>query len=215
MLAALLALLALSDLALPAALAQTDRCPYGCILADDGDVYVVERSDVVWFARTLTCEVGAYIPGDEAQAVAWALVQNRERYHRAGRDLTLASLVTSYSACTSRDWSSAGTRYHPRITPRADATRAMRWRDIPRRVRAFALGYLRGAYPNRWPGWVYVFTAGRERHADRSWVGPYYTRPPTGRSRNAYWQDKSTAGWTWRSVRIVPGGSGLDRLAAQ
>lgn len=215
MLAALLALLALADLSLPAALAQTDACPFGCLLADDGDLYALDRADVVWLARATTCEVGSWVPGDEAQAVEWALIQNRERYRRAGRDLSLASLVTSYSACTSRDWSSAGTRYHPRITPRADATRAMRWRQIPRHVRAFVLDLLRGRYPNRWPGWVYVFTGGREDHADPSWDGPYYTPPHAGRSRNAYWRDPRTVDWTWRSVRIVPGGSGLDRLASQ
>lgn len=190
-----------------------ERCPYGCV-EKDGARYTLTRDDVVWLARAAQCEVGDFIPRPEAKAALWALVQNHQRQLAIRPALTLAGLVTGYSACCSRRWATGGSRYHPRITPRADETRALRWRQIPRQTRAFVVDFLRWRYPNRWPGYVYVFTAGYESHADSRWIGPMYVRPDDGRTRNAYYRDPSTAGWTAATVRIVAGGSGLARLAA-
>uniref|UniRef100_A0A6M3XUT7 Uncharacterized protein n=1 Tax=viral metagenome TaxID=1070528 RepID=A0A6M3XUT7_9ZZZZ len=191
-----------------------EACPYGCV-ESGGERYALTRDDVVWLARAAQCEVGDFIPRPEAQAALWALVQNHQRQRAIRPALTLAGLVIGYSACCSPKWATGGPRApHPRITPRADETRALRWRQIPRRTRAFVVGLLRGHYPNRWPGYVYVFTAGYEGHADRHWDGPYYVRADDGRTRNAYWRDPSTAAWTSDTVRIIGGGSGLARLAA-
>lgn len=191
------------------------QCPYGCV-ERDGDRYALTRADVVWLARGAQCEVGDFIPGAEAQAALWALLQNHQRQRAIRPALTLAGLVIGYSACCSPKWATGGPLApHPRITPRAGETRALRWRDVPRRTRAFVLDLLRGGYPNRWPGYVYVFTAGFESHADPRWHGPMYVRSDDGRTRNAYYQDPTTAGWTRQTIRIVPGGSGLDRLGRE
>lgn len=190
-----------------------EACPYGCVATAGQTTYALTRSDVVWLARAASCEVGDFIPRPEAQAAMWALLQNHQRQRAIRPALTLAGLVIGYSACCSPKWATGGPLApHPRITPRADETRAMRWRDVPRRTRAFVLDLLRGRYPNRWPGYVYVLTAGYESHADPRWDGPMYIRKADNRTRNAYYRDPSTVGWTTATVRIVPGGSGLDRL---
>jgi len=66
------------------------------------------------------------------------------------------------------------------------------------------LAFLRGEYPNRWPGFTYVWTHGWEDNAHRSWDGPYYVAEDRTRSYNAYYRDPGTVGWMPWTVRIVP-----------
>lgn len=179
------------------------ECERGCIVGADGWVYENTREDQAWFARVVNCEVASVIGTDDASAAMWALVQGFYLGHLNGRDRSLASYVTSYSACTSKDWSSAGTRYSPRITPIADANRATRWRDLPQRVRDFARTVLQGHIGNRWPGYVYVLTHGWEREANHRWIGPLYAETRGPGTYNAYWKDRRTVRWTNWTVRIV------------
>ena len=179
-------------------------CERGCIVDSHGWVYEITRADLVWTARAAQCEIGSSLDTDDAAATMWALAQNFVRRHRLGIDQTWGGFVASYSACTSRMWATGGTRYSPRITPRADATRALRWGAIPRPTRDFVRAFFRGEYPNRWPGWVYVLTSGWEEAAGRRWLGPRYA-VPAGRPRNAYYLDPATRWWGPDTVRVVVG----------
>ena len=179
-------------------------CPYGCIVGQ-GIVYALDWSDVVALGRVTHCEVGSHLDTRDAPAALWALSQNFVRTRIAsGRDMTFGGFVLGYSACASKRWSSEGDRYNARITPRADRNWRLRWRELPVAVRRFVVDFLRDRIPNETPGYVYVLTAGWERAADRRWIGPHYQEPDTGRSRNAYYQDRTTEGWTTLAVRIAP-----------
>lgn len=179
-------------------------CDHGCLVAEDGWVYEVNRADLTWTARMANCEV-LYADSDEARATMWTLVQNFYRRHLAGIDETFASFVTSYSACTSKRWSSAGTIYSSRITPLADRNRRTRWRDIPQAKRDLVLSFFRGEIANRWPGYAIIWTAGYEHHAAHNLAGPYYIEPADcGHSRNAYYKHPDTADFLPWTVRVVP-----------
>ena len=179
-------------------------CERGCIVdAERGWAYEINRDDLVWTARAAHCEVESVIGTDDADAAMWALAQNLVRRHRIGLRETFAGFVLNYSGCTGRRWSSDGTRHSDRITTRADANRMLTWYELPQRTRDYVRRFLRGEIVNRWPGLVYVLTAGWERHADPSWVGPFYAATHGPRSRNAYWMDRSTVGWDPMTVQIV------------
>lgn len=179
-------------------------CPYGCLVGGDGWTYEMQWHDVVSLAVALDCEVGAFLRYEEGPATAWALVQNHYRYHTIGKHPAFGKFVRSYSACASMEWSSLGTKYSPRITPRADLSMQKTWSTIRRGTREFVVAFLLGMHENRWPGYVYVLTSGWEEHADPSWVGPIYTEPHPGRCKNAYYQDGETQWWSGYAVRIAP-----------
>ena len=184
------------------------ECERGCIVGETGWVYEVTRDDLVILARAANCEVKDAIGTADADAAMWALTSNFVRRKLVGRPETLARFVMGYSACTGIKWSSAGWERNDRITPRADANRQLRWRDIPQRVRDYVRAFLRNERPNRMPGVVYVLTAGFERHAHPLWIGPLYAETRGPGSFNAYWRDQSTAAWTDRTVRIAPATGG-------
>jgi len=187
------------------AAASGAECPRGCIVGADGWVYEVTRNDLVWTTRAAHCEFEDALATDDAPATMWALVSNFYRRHLVGRVESLAAFVSSYSACTSAKWATGGSKYSPRVTPIADVNRRTKWRDLPQRTRDFVRAFFRGEMPNRWPGWVYVWTHGWESHADRRCVGPYYAVPlDNDHSLNAYYADPATVDWTARTVRIAP-----------
>jgi hypothetical protein len=195
--------LALLRLSLPGPLQQTpDPCPRGCIVAP-GFAYAITRSDVLWTARMAHCEVETVIGTDDAPATMWALAQNFVRRHNVGRRETFGAFVSSYSGCTSRRWATGGDKYSPRITPIADINRRLRWVDLPQTTRDFVRSFFHGEMPNRWPGWVYVWTHGWESHAGPRSIGPFYA-VETEHSLNAYYKDRATMGWRSDTVRIVP-----------
>ncbi len=66
------------------------------------------------------------------------------------------------------------------------------------------LSFWRGEIANPLPGAVYVLTAGFQRHANPSWIGPYEARTRGPRSHNLYWRDPLTEHWTAWTVRIAP-----------
>ena len=177
-------------------------CDRGCIVAP-GIVYRITRDDLVIMARAANCEVRDAIGTDDAAAAMWALVSNFVRRKMVGRNETLAAFVSAYSACTGVKWSSAGWARNSRITPRADANRQLRWRDIPQRTRDYVLSFFRNEHANPMPGVVYVLTSGFEFHASNAWYGPYYANTRGPGSFNAYWRDPKTIGWTASTVRLV------------
>jgi len=209
LLVALLILLALAtpEPAASVAARAGATCQRGCIVAP-GIVYEVTRVDVIILARAVNCEVGSVLETEDAAGAVWALASNWVRRNMLGRVESFGAFVAAYSACTGRKWSSAGWARNRRITPRADANRRLTWSEIPRRSREYALAFLRNEIPNPLPGVVYVLTAGFQRHADPSWVGPY-TAPTRGAgSYNLYWKDPATVEWGTETVRIVPATGG-------
>jgi hypothetical protein len=200
---ALLALLAISNAAAPV-VADTlhDPCPRGCIVAP-GLTYAITRDNLVWTARMANCEIANVTDTDDAPATMWALVTNFVRRREAGRAESFGGFVQTYSGCTSKRWATGGDRYSPRITPIADVNRRLRWSQIPQRVRDFVRRFFRAEWPNRWPGWCWVWTRGWERMADPQHIGPYYAVEDAGQSLNAYYADPATVGWAADRIRIV------------
>lgn len=178
-------------------------CTRGCIVAP-GFVYEVQREDVVIMARAANCEFSSVLDTEDADAAIWALTSNFARRRMLGRNETFAGFIMAYSGCTGAKWSSVGTHHNDRITPKADANRQLRWRDIAQPVRDYVRSFFRNEIPNRMPGVVFVLTHGWEKYADPSWDGPYYAGSRGPRSYNAYWADRSTRYWTTATVRIVP-----------
>jgi hypothetical protein len=193
----------------PAAQVAVDAgktCERGCIVgAIDGWVYEITRDDLVWATRAAHCEIEIVLETEDAPATLWALTQNFYRRHLVGRVETFGEFVSMYSACTSRRWATGGDRYSPRVTPIADVNRRTRWRDLPQHTRNFVRSFFAAEIPNRWPGWVYVWTHGWERHAAPRLIGPYYAVPlDTEHSLNAYYSDPATKDWGIWTVRIAP-----------
>lgn len=183
------------------------RCDYGCIVAGEY-TYRMTRNDLEWLARTVRAESGPRFVEAESSATAWAFVQGLvvTQRHRARHDrISLATYVQNYSAACSKRWATGGTRYSPRITPRADRCRARGWDDLPLTWRKFAIGFLDGDVSNESPGYYHVLARGFEEYAGEHLIGPYYatseTEHPGG---NAYYRTQETKHWTALSVRVVP-----------
>jgi hypothetical protein len=182
---------------------QGATCERGCIVGSDGWVYEITKSDLVWFTRMAHCEIEIVIGTDDAEATLWAVVQNFYRRHLLGRTETLGTFAQLYSGCTSPLWATGGRYYSPIITPLADANRATPYAELPAKTREFVLSYFRNEIPNRWPGWVYVWTHGWEDHADGRAIGPFYAVGDVRHSLNAYYKDPATRHWTRWQVRVV------------
>ncbi len=190
------------------------ECPWGCIVEDDGRVHQLAREDVVSIAMLAKAESGPRFVRDESAATVWAMVQrfvecNRRRH--AAEELTLTEVIRSYSAVLGDAWRSGGTKYHPRITPRADAYADVGWDDLHRTWRLFAIEFVSGWVENPCPGCVHVLARGFEESADSSLIGPYYfstlAEHPAG---NAYYKTSVTRWWTPWTVRVSPATSRLD-----
>jgi hypothetical protein len=183
-------------------------CPLGCVVMalqdHGGERYQVTSTDVFWLAKVVYREAGPRFRGREAGATAWALVQSwaRDRRRRGGHGFSLAGWVQRYSAGCSRDWATGGTRYSPRITPRADACRALRWDQIPDQWQDFVEDFFAGRVPNDWPGVVHVLARGFERFAADDLSEPIYASDAAG--GNAYYRTDDTADWPVGLVRIIP-----------
>lgn len=179
-------------------------CERGCVVGPNDFVYEVQREDIVIMARAASCEFASVLSTEDADAAIWALTSNFARRRMLGRNETFAGFIMGYSGCTGTKWSSVGTRHSDRITPKADANRQLRWRDIPQRTRDYVRAFFRGEVPNRMPWTTFVLTNGWQKHADPSWIGPYVARTHGPRSWNLYWADRSTRFWTTATVRLVP-----------
>ena len=180
-------------------------CERGCIVGmEDHWVYPISRDDTIWTLRMAHCEFEVALGTDEAPATMWQLVTDFYRRHLAGRKETFAAFVSSYSACTSKAWSTGGTHYSPRVTPIADVNRHLTWYEIPVKTRDFIRSFFAGEIANLHPSFCYVWTRHWESRADRRWSGPFYVIPPDSeRSLNSYWADPVTRDWTADTVRIV------------
>lgn len=188
--------------------AESDaKCPLGCIHVADQPRYVVGQDDVLWMAKVTMREAGPRLIHAEASATAWAIVQGwaRERTRRGGHGPSLAWYAQRYSAACSADWATGGTKYSPRITPRADACRAMEWWEIPDRWQNFVRDFFLGLMPCRTPGAYHVLARGFERWAADDLIGPIYvTTEEEYAGGNAYYKTDDTASWDRDLVRIVP-----------
>lgn len=175
---------------------------YGAFTDGSGWTYQLTKSDTIWFEKTLFCEAGTHIPGPEADAVAWTLVQRF--YLDRHKVRTFGGWLTSWSQCVGWKWSSAGTKRTDRdIVAWVDYIRAMRRENIPLRARWFVSRFMRGEVPNRHPGWVDFLTCGYERHREPGSVGPFYVSTREGPC-NVYYQNRRTLGWYTDTVKLLP-----------
>jgi hypothetical protein len=183
-------------------------CTYGCVVYADDVVYEITRQDVTTIALLAKAESGPRFVHDESAATVWAMVSRfaelNARRSRAER-MSLTDLMRSYSAVLASTWRSGGKRYHPRITPRADAYADLGWEDLPSIWRMFAVEFIEGQVSNRMPGIVHVLARGFEENADEDLIGPYYAsteeQHPGG---NAYYATADTRWWSPWEVRVVP-----------
>jgi len=167
-----------------------------------GWTYEFSKADIVWLARAVECEAGDYIPGPEAEAVVWTMMQRfyQTRWHHWA---SLGTFLNAYSQCIGYSWSSAGKRRTDRdIVASVDRMRAMRWSDIPLRSRWIVERFLRGDVANRYPGWVHFLACGYERHRAAQTKGPYYVSHSRNRC-NAYYTMRETEDWTEDTVRVL------------
>lgn len=193
------------DQGVPAAVAHAD-CPLGCVVGPSDWVYKVTPEDVAWLAKVVKMESGPRFVDAESSATAWALIQGFAlRKEKDPDGQTLAKYVRGYSAACSWKWSSDGTHYSPRITPRADRCRATGFSDLPPYWRDFAVDVLRGLYPNRVPGYFHVLARGFESSARDNLIGPVYaTTEEQHPGGNAYYATAETRGWGYHTVYVLP-----------
>jgi hypothetical protein len=189
-------------------------CTYGCVVYADDVVYEITRQDVTTISLLAKAESGPRFVRDESAATVWAMVSRFAEINasrsRAER-MSLTSLMRSYSAVLNTTWRTGGKRYHPRITPRADAYADLGWADLPTIWRFFAIEFIEGEVENKLPGVVHVLARGFEDHAAAHLIGPYYASTeaehPGG---NCYFKTEETEWWSPWEVRIVPATSRLD-----
>jgi hypothetical protein len=190
------------------------ECTYGCIVYADDVVYEITRQDVTTIALLAKAESGPRFVHEESAATVWAMVSRfAELNARRARDdrMSLTELMRSYSAVLASTWRSGGKRYHPRITPRADAYADLGWDDMPTIWRLFAVEFIEGQVANRMPCIVHVLARGFENHADEDLIGPYYaTSEEQHPGGNAYYSTGETRWWSPWEVRIVPAAARLD-----
>ncbi len=210
MLAALLFLVVLplwNQALSPAPPAPRADCPMGCVVSPHGSVYRVTARDVYWLAKVVKAESGPRFVEAESSATAWALIQGFASRRDKDPDdgMTLAGWATSYSAACSRAWATGGTRYSPRITPRADKCRAATFADLPAKWRDFAVDVVRGRIPCKSAGLVHVLARGFEDSARDYLIGPWYaTTEDVHPGGNAYYWTPETRRWPSWAVRILP-----------
>jgi len=184
-------------------------CPYGCIEVDNRKPYVMTKTDVLWLTKVVYRESGPRFRRDEAAATTWMLIQSwtRDRMRRGWRGYSLSGYVQRYSAACSSKWATGGTHYSPRITPRADRCRSMRWDEIPDVWYNLTDDVIHGEIPNQWPGVVHILARGFEHFADGTLIGPEYATDiddhPGG---NAYYRTLDTTEWDTETVRVIPPG---------
>lgn len=194
------------------------KCVLGCVEIDNREPYVVTRDDVLWLTKVVYRESGPRFRREEASATMWTLVQGwtRDRMRRGWRGYSLARYVQRYSAACSEKWATGGTHYNPRITPRADRCRSMRWDEIPRVWFSLSNDFFHGRVLNKWPGAVHILARGFERFSDRTLIGPEYATDvedhPGG---NAYYRTLDTMEWGTESVRVVPANIDLRALRGE
>ncbi len=189
-------------------------CYYGCIVEDTGRVHEMTREDIVSVALLAKAESGPRFVPAESAATVWAMVQrfvevNRRRPRE--EELSLSQVMRTYSAVLNDTYRTGGEKFHPRITPRADAYAGLGWNDMQRTWRLFAVEFASGWVDNPCPGCVHVLARGFEDAADSSLVGPFYcstaSEHPGG---NAYYKTRETRWWTPWTVRIAPATGRLD-----
>lgn len=189
-------------------------CVYGCIVYGNGVVYEVTREDVTTIALLAKAESGPRFVHAESSATVWAMVQRfaelNERRPTADR-MSLTGLMRSYSAVLAGTWRTGGKKYHPRITPRADAYADLGWEDMPIVWRLFAVEFIEGQVTNDLPGCVHVLARGFESSAASYLIGPYYaTTEDQHPGGNAYYKSEQTEWWAPWSVRVVPATTKVD-----
>lgn len=189
-------------------------CLFGCIVEDTGRVHEMTREDVVSIALLARAESGPRFVPAESAATVWAMVQrfvevNRRRPRED--ELSLSQVMRTYSAVLNDTYRTGGSKFHPRITPRADAYAGLGWNDMQRTWRLFAVEFASGWVDNPCPGCVHVLARGFEDSAAPDLVGPFYcstaAQHPGG---NAYYKTAETRWWTPLTVRVAPATGRLD-----
>lgn len=192
-------------LLLVASLLPPSVCPsdHGCLRGQDGWVYEFTRRDVEWFTRAMECETGTHIPGPEADATAWTLVQRF--YQLRGSFSSLAGFLQAYCQPINRSFGPFGHRETKRgIKDRVYWCRNASLSSFPERGKWFVRRFLQGEVPNRVPGYVHFLTA-----SYRSWKCPqcrdeYQVHPYSGGSTNIYYRTRETRDWTPDHITVIP-----------